>query len=208
MRRSDKTTGVKMLSKKELATVANRLQVPLIISDILAGEGELTDDVHYGLHSVISDLQPDSALLSIALGGLKIANAYHQASPGLAVLKMQCESIIDDYAPLWLQNAEDGEVEENDALDVLSRVSEDLEGLGELLELATGFLQAKDPTASALSKILAIQAKSHAVIADELFGALYTQVTQELAETPTVAPVIAAGTTNDNVIPFRAKRAS
>src|SRR5688572_11541683 len=104
MRRTTKgnQTGAMMLNDKELATIANRLQVPLIISDILAGECELTDDVHYGLHSVISELQPDSALLSIALGALKIANAYHKASPGLAVLKLQCESIVDDYAAIWL----------------------------------------------------------------------------------------------------------
>lgn len=195
-----------MLSKKELATVANRLQVPLIISDILAGEGELTDDVHYGLHAVISDLQPDSALLSVALGGLKIANAYHQASPGLAVLKMQCESIIDDYAPLWLQNAEDGEVEEHEALDALSRVSEDLEGLGELLELAQGFLQSKDPVAAALAKILSIQANSHAIIADELFGALYMKVTRDVAEEPTIPAVLAGKEIANNVIPFPHKK--
>lgn len=193
-----------MLNKKELASVANRLQVPLIISDILAGEGELTDDVHYGLHSVISDLQPDSALICIALGGLKIANAHHVASPGLAVLKIQCESIIDDYAPLWLQNAEDEDVAEHDALDALSNVSEDLEGLSDLLTLAVDSLQLKDADASALAKILSIQAKAHAVIADELFGALYAEVTGEIEEEK-IAPVI-AGNMNDNVILFPAKR--
>jgi hypothetical protein len=193
-----------MLNKKELATIANRLQVPLIISDILAGEGELTDDVHYGLHSVISDLQPDSALICIALGGLKIANAYHVASPGLAVLKIQCESVIDDYAGLWLQNAENEDVAEHDALDALSNVSEDLEGLSDLLALAIDSLQSKNPDASALAKILSIQAKAHAVIADELFGALYAEVTGEIDDEKIVSVI--AGKMNDNVIPFPAKR--
>ncbi|MBP7720918.1 MAG: hypothetical protein KA155_00110 [Alphaproteobacteria bacterium] len=205
MRRKEiKKSGVKMLNKKELATIANRLQVPLIISDILAGEGELTDDVHYGLHSVISDLQPDSALICIALGGLKIANAYHVASPGLAVLKIQCESVIDDYAGLWLQNAENEDVAEHDALDALSNVSEDLEGLSDLLALAIDSLQSKNPDASALAKILSIQAKAHAVIADELFGALYAEVTGEIDDEKIVSVI--AGKMNDNVIPFPAKR--
>jgi hypothetical protein len=200
-------TGVTMLNDKELATVANRLQVPIIISDIMAGEGELTDDVRYGLHSVISDMQPDSALICIALSGLKIANAYHMASPGLSVLKIQCESIVDEYAKLWLKNAENADVEESEALDALSCVSEDLEGMGELMELAVGFLQAKDEIAADLVKILSVQAKSHAVIADELFGALYMKVTRDIAEEPKIsAPVIANVQMNDNVIPFR-KRA-
>lgn len=201
-----KKTGVNMLNKKELATVANRLQVPLIISDILAGEGELTDDVHYGLHSVISDLQPDSALICIALGGLKIANAHHVSSPALAVLKIQCESVIDDYAPLWLQNAEEENVNEHDALDALSNVSEDLEGLADLLALAVDSLQSKDADAAALAKILSVQARAHAVIADELFGALYSEISADIAEEPKIESVIASGM-NDNVIPFRQKRA-
>ncbi|MGB4107464.1 MAG: hypothetical protein WBK55_06685 [Alphaproteobacteria bacterium] len=193
-----------MLNKKELATVANRLQVPLIISDILAGEGELTDDVHYGLHSVISDLQPDSALICIALGGLKIANAYHVASPGLAVLKIQCESIIDDYAPLWLQNAEEENVTEHDALDALSNVSEDLEGLADLLTLAVDFLQSKDADAASLAKILSIQAKAQSVIADELFGALYTQIAHDFAEEPEISPAVMAKA--DNIIRFPGRK--
>ncbi len=194
-----------MLNKKELATVANRLQVPLIISDILAGEGELTDDVHYGLHSVISDLQPDSALICVALGGLKIANAHHVSSPALAVLKIQCESIVDDYAPLWLQNAEKEDVTEHDALDALSNVSEDLEGLADLLALAVDSLQSKDADAASLAKILSIQAKAHAVIADELFGALYSEISEDIADEPQIKSVIANGM-NDNIIPFRQKR--
>lgn len=196
-----------MLGNRELATVANRLQVPLIISDILA-EGVLTDDVQYGLHTVISDLQPDSALLSIALGGLKLANAWEKASPSLSVLKMQCESLIDEYGTLWLQNAQDENVSEADAMDALSRVSEDLEGLAELLDLATGSLQGKNQTAASISKILSTQAKSHAIIADEFFGVLYTKLTDEAAEAPKVEPAIADKAINsNNVIPFRAKRA-
>jgi hypothetical protein len=201
-----KNKGVKMLSNKELALVATKLQVPLIVSDILSGQGELTDDVHYGLHSVISDQQPDSALLCIALSGLKIANVFHRASPGISVLKIQCESVINDYAALWLQNAENEDVSEIDAMDALSCVSEDLEGLSELLDLAVGFLQSKDETAASLAKILSVQAKSQAMIADEFYGVLYSQVTD--AETPKVSDAIAGKATNgnDNVIPFR-KRA-
>lgn len=195
-----------MLDNKELANVANKLQVPLIISDIMA-EDELTGDMQYALHSVISDLQPDSALLGIALGGLKIANAWEKASPSLSVLKIQCESLIDEYGALWLQNAEDENVSEADAMDALSRVSEDLEGLSELLDLAIDSLQTKNEMAASLAKILSVQAKAQAVIADEFFGMLYTKMTEDCADVPKIAPAIVDQAVNNNVIPFRTKSA-
>lgn len=197
-----------MLSNKEIATVANKLQVPLIISDIMAGEGELTDDVHYGLHAVISDLQPDSALLCIALAGLKIANTYHRASPAVAVLKLQCESLVDEYASLWLQNAKEENIDEHQALDALSRVSEDLEGIADLLDLAMVFLQSKDETSTALIKILSIQARAQAVIADEFFGAIYTQARYEDADEIELEDAIAGSFMTDNVIQFPVRRVS
>lgn len=133
-----------MLNNKELATVANRLQVPLVISDILSGGQTARSRTMCGTlqtHAVISDLQPDLALLSIALGGLKIADLDHKASPGIAVLKMQCESIVDDYATLWLQNAQLEEIDEHETMDALSRVSEDLEGIRPASRTQPGFLQ-------------------------------------------------------------------
>lgn len=57
-----------MLSEKELAKLTNTLQIPMIVQGILDGQESFTPDMQYGLHEILSDYQPDSALLSIALG--------------------------------------------------------------------------------------------------------------------------------------------
>lgn len=196
-----------MLNDKELATVATKLQVPLIISDIMAGEGELTDDVHYGLHSVISDMQPDTALICIAMAASKIASPHYQASPGIRILKLQCESIINSYASLWLQNAQDANVDESEAFEVLSGVSQDLENLAGLLDLAEGFLKARDKNAATLIRILSVQANAQALIAEAIFGSLYqaNDVVNDDIEEDGLSAAFIDHYQADNVIQFPVK---
>jgi hypothetical protein len=183
-----------MLSNRDIAGLATQLQVPLIVGDILAGKETLTDDAHYGLHEVISDLQPDSALLAIALSTCKITGVYKQASPGMKLLHIECQRIISEYGSLWLENAQDKQISPDQAYDVLVHSAEDLESLAELLELNSAFLRSKDEQAHALCEILYIQAGAHAVIAEEFISAAH-----ETLPTPkTVIPQVLA----DNVIPF------
>ncbi len=134
-----------MLKPKDLANVVNKLQVPLVVSDILRGEERLTGDVQYAMHDAISEMQPDSALLCVALSVKKIASVYARTSPGMRVLDMECARVIEDYAELWLLNAENENVDEAQAFEAVSRTAEDLEGIAEMLEVNMGFL--KDKTA-------------------------------------------------------------
>lgn len=206
-----KPTGTKMLNDKELATIANKLQAPLIISDIMAGECVLTGDVQYGLHSLISDLQVDSALLCIALGSLKIANSQHKASLGISILKLQCESIVNDYAAHWLQNSSVTGANSHDMADTMSCISEDLEGLSELLDTAlNGLARQKNDPAFSLLKILSVQAKAHAAIAEEFCDVLSAKAASEAAAKPQILPLIArdfACKSSGKIISFRGKRA-
>lgn len=200
-----------MLNDKELAKIANRLQAPLIISDIMAGECVLTGDVQYGLHILISDLQVDSALLCIALGGLQITNSQHKASLGISILKLQCESIVNDYAAHWLQNSSVTGTDSHDMADTMSCISEDLEGLSELLDTAlNNRTQAKNDPAFSLLKILSIQAKAHAAIAEEFCDMLSAKAASEAAVKPQILPLIAkefSRESSSKVISFRGKRA-
>ncbi len=206
-----KPTGSKMLNDKELATIANRLQAPLIISDIMAGECELTGDVQYGLHSLISDLQVDSALLCIALGGLKIANGQHKASLSISILKLQCESIVNDYAAHWLQNSSVTGTDSHDMADTMSCIAEDLEGLSELLDMTLNALaQGKNEPVTSLIKILSIQAKAQTAIAEEFSDILSAKAASEATAKPQILPLIAkelACKPSGKVISFRGKRA-
>ena len=57
-----------MLSDQNLAVLSNDLQVPRIIGDVLCGVETLGDDGRFALHGLLSDMEPDAALLAIALG--------------------------------------------------------------------------------------------------------------------------------------------
>lgn len=168
----------------------------MVVSDILKGDEALTDDVHYGLHEAISDLQPDSALLAIAMSAGTIARIYGEASPGMKVLSLECDKIIEDYGSMWLRHANNQSLDNEQILDVLTHTPEDLEGMAELLELNACFLKAKDEQAAALCEILLIQAQAHALIADEFIAAANDMAANKSDMT---VPVHTSG----NVIQFR-----
>ncbi len=184
-----------MLKPKDLASVASKLQVPLIVSDILNGTECLDDEAEYALHEAISEMQPDSALLCIALGGCKVARMG--SSPSLRILEIECRKIVDEYALLWLKNAEGSVVDEEIALEALSGMAEDLEDLASLLENCITTLEKKNPDAAIVCNILSIQGRAQALVAEAYFEALEEAV----------APQIEIPVTASNVIRFPVQRA-
>lgn len=193
-----------MLNDIELAILSNKLQVPMVVSDILDGEGDLTEDIKYGLHETVSDLQPDSALLAIALGALKISNIYRKASSSMDVMGMEATRIIHDYGKSWVKNANNQGPDSEEAFDTLMHASEDLEAMAELLNLNSSFLRAKDTDAAKICDVLFVQASSQALIAD----AFITAASQILAEGETSAIATQSVAHNkDNVIQFPLQRA-
>jgi hypothetical protein len=183
-----------MLKPRDLASVASKLQVPLIVSDILNGTETFSDETEYALHEAISEMQPDSALLCIALCGTRIAGVMKTTAT--RVLEMECRKIIDEYALLWLQNAEGGSVNADEAYETLCGTQEDLEYLAGLFENCTSGLERKSGDAAVLSVIMSVQASAQALIAEAYFEAL------EEAVTETVDPALAGPLFTDNVIQF------
>jgi ABC-type transporter Mla MlaB component len=191
-----------MLKQNELAKLTNALQVPLLVQDILDGEGELTADVEYGLHEVISNYQPDSVLLCIALSGLKMAQRLQSQYKNMGVLHMECVRIINDYAPLWIDHAQARPIDETLVFDTLSDIPEDLDCLAELFELNKSFAEFQNTDVAALCKIMAAQARAQALVADT-----FIDLIEQAEEAADNMPVLNTAY-NDNVIPFPDRRAS
>lgn len=186
-----------MLSDRDLAKLTNTLQVPLVVQDIIDGQSTLTPDVQYGLHEIISNYQPDSALLCIALSARKIAAQYQARSPNMAVMKMECDRMIADYAELWLDHAEENHLDDNVVFDTLEQIPEDLEALAELLEMNLIILQVHDENLAGVSEALAVQARSHVLVADTFIDMIDQDIESDIAE-----PQGALQAYNDNVIQF------
>ncbi len=189
-----------MLNKKDSALLTSKLYVPMVVRDMLEATEPMADDEQYALHETISNLQPDSALLSIALAAKEISKAAAYPSATLKVLGIECDRIIEDYAPLWLENAREKRIDEALVFDTLAGIPEDLEGLCDLLEVNTAFFASHDPKAAALCEILCIQAGAHALIAEEFVGV----IDNEAGEPVDFGVVAGTQTTEmtDNVIPF------
>lgn len=161
-----------LMRDQDIAKIANRLQVPLIIGDILNGDGALTDDVHMGLHEILSDDQPDSALLSIALSAHTLCTRFESHAATFKMLKIECERIIAEYGMMWLRNAQAKTLDDNTVFETLVHIPEDLECLSEFLEFAKLTLVNHNKEAAALCTILTTQAGSQSLIAQAFLDSM------------------------------------
>mgnify|MGYP001290866106 FL=1 len=155
-----------MVNEREMAGLTNSLHIPLIIQDILYGRESVSDEVKHALHEEISDLRTDSALLAIALAGQKIATKYKNFGAAMAVLNMECERIISDYAAEWMASSQGGLSGEDETLSKMVYLPEDLQALADLFESSMNALQRRVPEAAALCNILKTQAEAHMLIAE------------------------------------------
>ena len=204
------------MRKKDIATIANRLQVPLVIADILNDEASLTDDVKYGLHEILSNDQPDSALLSIALSAHAIASDENNEGAIFDSLRIDCERVISEYGMMWLRNAQSERLDNNAIFETLVHIPEDLEIIGELLGLTRINLEFTNSDAAQLCKILQVQAGAQSLIAQafldsmDIGGEEPWKIYQD--EDMDMNTILAAESTSqpfytDNIIPFPATAA-
>ncbi len=154
------------LNDTQLALLHTHLVVPLAVGDVLYGDLQLTDDVHYELHAALSEVDPDSALLAIAIGARHICESLKDEHPLSAALLIECDRILDEYGPDWLSNYHKGPVDEDKLFDMLQHIPEDLESLAELLDSISAAVRDPEDTVKQLCDILSIQARAHMEIAD------------------------------------------
>ena len=152
------------VEEQDLAYMVNRLQVPLIINEILDGTQTLCDETHYALHETLSDVQPDTALITIALSMQALVK--HSRSPFAMSLTFEAERLIQDYGSLWMSNAKNQAVSPHQIFDVLIHVAEDLDAVAELLELHESTLREQNHVVTQICQILFVQARAQALIAE------------------------------------------
>lgn len=157
-----------MLSNKDKKTLENVLMAPLGLPGLMEQKRSLDDLQRYTLHSNLSDMQPDTALLAIAL-------VAHKIAPQLLIsglLSEECERIITSYAPLWLKNARSEALNHDHIIEILQDLTNDLDGLADLLHMALGEIEEGENTYEILN-ILNIQAGAQSLVAEQ-FSELLT----------------------------------
>lgn len=154
------------VTKEDVARLHAYLVVPVAVSDALVAATPLDGETQYGLHVALSEIDPDSALLAIALSAYRIAQDFTSDIPVASAMKMEADQIIQDYAPDWLANYHSHPIQGDDLHDLLSHVPGDLESLADLLESVQVSIRDEDHPAHALCGVLAVQARAHMEIAD------------------------------------------
>lgn len=163
------------LSQSEMEELRQHLIVPMAVADILRHDLAIEPDMQYNLHLALSEVDPDSALLAIALCAQDLAAKAMGRVPMAAALHFESSNIIADYGSTWLHHYKTGPMPDTDFEKVLATVPEDLEALADLTDaLCADLVDEHDVSESAaiiiLGNLLSIQARAHMEIADYILG--------------------------------------
>lgn len=161
----------KALSIEDFTTLQASLIVPVIVGDIMLGTEELDDTAKYALHDSLCEIDPDSALLAIALAAQHVAAPLIGKIPVAVAVKYESEKLLQEYGPEWLANFNGGPVDEDVLFDLLQTLPEDLEAMADLIDAMRASI-INDPVSAGLCDILSAQARAHMDVADYIIGEL------------------------------------
>jgi hypothetical protein len=154
------------LDRNELAKLHAKFVVPIAVECMLRGEEPLDDVAEYSMHEIISELEPDTALLCVALCAQHVAASASHLLISHA-LKAEADMIVNEYGPYWLAHeAGANALHDKDLRELLAYIPEDLEALGDLLEGLEAELDEKHAIAAILCDILKTQARSQMEFAE------------------------------------------
>ncbi|NQZ14101.1 MAG: hypothetical protein HRT94_04655 [Alphaproteobacteria bacterium] len=157
------------LTKEQIEHLHTKLVVPVAVGDILTYGLTVEPDMQYGMHEALSEIDPDSALLAIALSAQQIAGASQASYPIASALYNEATDILNDYGPGFIRDLKRGSIPEKDFIDILVNVPEDLEALADILDALCADIidktQDEENPSYVIARILSIQARAHMEIA-------------------------------------------
>ncbi len=157
------------------ALLKNKLQMPLIVRDLLVTNSIPAADAEYGLHEMMSNFECDQALLCAAFTMQEVAAAENATSTDLSLLNMECERLIERYSARSELEEENHELWTETQADMLPVMAEDMEGFIELLSLCQMSFEIMNPKTAKIVSMIMTQLQSHLMIIDEVVGMLETQ---------------------------------
>lgn len=196
------------VTKEDIAKLHAYLVVPMAVNEMLSNATEIGGEDQYALHVMLSEIEPDSALLAIALSAQCIASQFYKDIPVATALQMEASKIISDYGHDWLNNFHNHPVQGDDLFDLLSHVPEDLEALADLLDSVQASIRDENHPAHAICTVLSVQARAHMDIADFVLTELENEMSGMTMEedgvcsAPSAAIVESFAQNGENIILF------
>ena len=191
------------LDNKKLALIKNRLQMPLIVRDLLTSGKMPSDEEIYALHDLLCTFSTEDTLLCSAFTMKEIASFGNVHPSDMPFLHMECERLIERYAAQDDLATENPELWETSQINMLDETAEDLECFLDLLALCKLSHETIVPCVGSILEILDAQLQSQLIIIDEVIAMHCAQQEQAINETPNTntAQYLSYG---DNIIPFPA----
>lgn len=160
------------LTKDQLDQLQQHLIVPLAVSDILYHDLAVEPDMQYGLHMALSEIDPDSALLAIALCAHDMAEKCLAQAPIAAALQTEADNIIQEYGLTWLRHYKNVPMPTEVFESILETVPEDLEALADLMDALSADIGEGYTTVTTMANLLSVQARAHMEIANYILAEL------------------------------------
>lgn len=164
------------LLEQELALLFSKLELPLVVNDIMTEGRTLAPDEEIAFHSAISDMMPDIAMICIATCSMQALKEISSELPEAYSLLIECERIIASYGGIWLARTErDLDPDERFIIETLKLVPKELQLLQEYIEETSLLLSCSEKNyvcVQQLFNILVKQAKAVNVVAKSYLEAL------------------------------------
>ena len=154
------------ITQDQFEQMRQQLIVPLAVTDILKYDLNVEPDMQYSLHMALSEADPDSALLAIALCAQDLAAKCIKHAPIANILQKEAADLLADYGPSWLHNNLNAPIPSYVYEDILDTIPEDLEGLADLIDALYAELGEENSPIATLARLLSIQARAHMEIAE------------------------------------------
>lgn len=178
------------ISSYQISELERHLIVPQAVGDILAHDLEVGDDMQYGLHMALSEIDPDSALLAIALCAQKIAKKASSNAPIALALMTETEYVLNIYGTTWLEDHKQSpnSLSRQHYADILQTVPEDLESLADLMDALSADMEDQNPAITDLTNLLSIQARAHIQITEFILEEIAREIAleQKLSARPAI----------------------
>ncbi|NCC21864.1 MAG: hypothetical protein EOM26_05300 [Alphaproteobacteria bacterium] len=161
------------LSDKDIAKLYTKLELPIVVGDALSEQHMLAPDEEFAFHQALSDMQPDAALICMALASEQIFATVAPDMPEAVNLIMESDRVVASYGGLWLARIEYGEpVPEEFIIDALKSLPKDFAAMRDAMSDLELQMPAGMDVAAQFLAIMQIQAECHSLIAESYLEAL------------------------------------
>lgn len=193
---------------KQRALLKNRLQMPLIVRELLTADKMPNDEETYAMHHMLSDYSIEDALLCGAFVMKEIADLGNVLPCDMPFMHMECDRLIERYAARDDLAQENPELWSNTQLNMIDDTAEDLECFLDLLALCKLSYEITAPCVTSILDILDTQLQSQLIIIDEIIAMRHEEMRQTVNSPIATQVKITAqhGAYGDNIIPFPMSR--